>query len=97
MSQHAKALSWMHKLPVVNIRCNTRHPESDERYCGRSNVRKKDYPNGNQARYKAFRDEFNKHSDKADELRTMAQADPNIEGCEPFDSLKAWCECRKDQ
>jgi len=80
--------NWMRKLPVVNRRC-----ASDSRFCGRSEVRKADYPPGISPAYKQWRSAFEAHKTEAYRMRDTAQADPISETC-AYDSVAGWCQCR---
>ena len=84
---HAQAGAFMLRLD-----------EENEKFDGRSVVLKKNWK-------KFWSDDidpetgeeygaFARHKSRAYEFRAMAQDDPNIASCEPFDSLRGWCTCR---
>jgi hypothetical protein len=61
----------LRRLPVVNRRCR-----NDTTWCDRSEVRRADYPNGNKAPYRLWREAFDAHMEKANWMRDVVADDP---------------------
>jgi hypothetical protein len=70
---------WRGNLSTVNKRC-----ETDEQFCGRTNVLKKNWD--------PYVERLRAHRTKANRNRALAQLDPQAD-CD-FDSVEGWCRCR---